>query len=149
MLLLLLFMKANASGADASRFLDETSDMISKLSKIDLSQISTDLNDLSDKNESLFSETSDQHDVVSPLNLKKEPKCLCEVTTNLSATQSTRQSCVLKIRGSRWPEQLLIHPLIEKYISVPEFEVTCDPLCKCSADQIKMVSNFANSDRPT
>ena len=82
MLLLLLFMKANASGADASRFLDETSDMISKLSKIDLSQISTDLNDLSDKNESLFSETSDQHGVLSPLNLKKEPKCLCEMTTD-------------------------------------------------------------------
>jgi hypothetical protein len=56
--------------------------MISKLSKIDLSQISTDLNDLSDKNKSLFSETSDQHDVLSPLNLKKEPKCLCDMTTD-------------------------------------------------------------------
>lgn len=42
------------------------------------------------------------------------------------------KSCLFDVKGPGWPNELLVHPHIPKHIIIPEFEVTCDPKCKCA-----------------
>jgi len=38
-------------------------------------------------------------------------------------------SCTLQSNGPGWPYELLLHPLVPKSISVPEFYLSCGPQC--------------------
>ena len=67
------------------------------------------------------------------------------MVTSLDDPKSQEQICLLNLKGLGWPEELLVHPSIPKHITVPEFEVTCGPKCKC-ADQIKFLINVSSRD---
>ena len=67
------------------------------------------------------------------------------MATSLDDPKSQEQICLLNFKGPGWPEELLVHPSILKHITVPEFEVTCGPKCKC-ADQIKYLINVSSRD---